>query len=139
MDVLALIGSMIQSDHHSYPVPTPSPLHLVATAFPAKWRDARMRAGLWSGQQEPRAKQMPLTAFYFNSGLFLIFFRSENYSSDPLERLVYFFPGSSAWVGDGYPKLFTFFPDAFSSELTPQGAAQWDPSLTLGHLCANLN
>lgn len=38
-----------------------------------------------------RAKRVPPTAFYLNSGLFLISFRSENYSSDHLERLVYLF------------------------------------------------
>lgn len=60
-----------------------------------------MRAEMWSGQQEANARglgvlahsqnhllatQVPPTAFYFNSGLFLIFFRSENYSPAPLER-----------------------------------------------------
>lgn len=63
-----------------------------------------MRVGLRSGQQEAkarglahppnplRAKQVPLTAFYLNGGLFLISFRSETYSPDPLERLVCLFP-----------------------------------------------
>lgn len=69
-----------------------------------------MRVGLRSGRQEAKARglgalahppnplrakdtsEVPLTAFYLNSGLFFISFRSEIYSPDPLERLVCFFP-----------------------------------------------
>lgn len=45
--------------------------------------------GLLPKLSEGKAK--PPTAFSLNSGLFSISFRSEIYSPDPLERLVYLF------------------------------------------------
>lgn len=113
MDVLALSGLMIQSNHRSYFSPSPhstlwqltsQQTRQVHILEPGCGQDNKRQVqNSWKGpglgepaflQNHQRTKQVTLTAFYLNSGLFLISCRSENYSSDPLERFVYLFPSS---------------------------------------------